>query len=394
MGIHRATPRIGPRGPTGPIGPQGPAGPIPDTIWTNVEVDLSGELSHAWQMGRRFGSLGAGDSNFNTPRQVAVSPVSDHILIADSANARLVRRALSTGAFVDAIAGMAGIRGVAIDPAGNIYTYKGTSGEKYNPSLALLWTGFSPLFAAGHVATDGTSVFYIDVDPVGGIHRVVKRLASTGAAGSPSTLGSLGSGDGQFGSGGPIGACVAGTRAWFTDPGNSRAQEFVASTGAFVSEITGLTAPTGITFAAGKLYVLNAGADEVRIYEAASGDLLDSFVPGVSAASEGIAVDGRGAVWITDAAAHTLTEWLPPTTTPLRLSGRVTIATSGQTPGKHVAAMPAPGPWTGKGSRADEAEMDQIVASGVVTSPTTIDLYWHSPTWVRGMATFAYVVSN
>jgi hypothetical protein len=45
-----------------------------------------------------------------------------------------------------------------------------------------------------HITADGTSVFVAD----GGDNRVLKRLASTGAAGSPATFVNSGVGDGQF----------------------------------------------------------------------------------------------------------------------------------------------------------------------------------------------------
>lgn len=77
-----------------------------------------------------------------------------------------------------------------------------------------------------------------------------------------------------------------------------------------------------------------------------------------------------------------------------RRSGSFTIAGVGLTAGKMVQVQVAVGPWTGKGSLADEAEMDMITAHGSVTNPTTITVYWHAPTWVKGNVKFAYAIGG
>lgn len=66
---------------------------------------------------------------------------------------------------------------------------------------------------------------------------------------------------------------------------------------------------------------------------------------------------------------------------------------AGLTPGKAVLIRQAVGPYTGKGTREDEAEMDGLVVSGKVFDATTIDAYWSSPTKVRGNFKFDYLVS-
>lgn len=76
-----------------------------------------------------------------------------------------------------------------------------------------------------------------------------------------------------------------------------------------------------------------------------------------------------------------------------RTSGRFTITSSGLTTGKPVLVRQANGPYTGKGTRADEAEMDQIDVSGKVINATTIECFWNSINRVRGNFKFDYVVS-
>ena len=78
-----------------------------------------------------------------------------------------------------------------------------------------------------------------------------------------------------------------------------------------------------------------------------------------------------------------------------RRAARFSIATSGQTTGKPVFVSKAAGPYTGKGTRADEAEMDEVTATGYVVSATQIDVFWqarHGP--VRGNMKFAYLVGG
>ena len=76
---------------------------------------------------------------------------------------------------------------------------------------------------------------------------------------------------------------------------------------------------------------------------------------------------------------------------PLR-NGKLTITSAGLTVGKPVSVGQAVGPYTGKGTRADEAEMDQVRVAASVTSTTQITGYWASPHKVRGNFKFNYFV--
>lgn len=75
-----------------------------------------------------------------------------------------------------------------------------------------------------------------------------------------------------------------------------------------------------------------------------------------------------------------------------KTGGKFTIAGTGMTTGKPVLINQAVGPYTGKGTRADEAEMDQVSVSASVTSATVITAYWSSPRRVRGNFKFNYAV--
>jgi hypothetical protein len=78
-----------------------------------------------------------------------------------------------------------------------------------------------------------------------------------------------------------------------------------------------------------------------------------------------------------------------------RRSGHIQITgLSGLTAGKPVLVQQAQGPYTGKGTRADEADMDAILVNGQVLNATTIDLFWSSRTQVHGKFKFNYVISG
>jgi hypothetical protein len=76
-----------------------------------------------------------------------------------------------------------------------------------------------------------------------------------------------------------------------------------------------------------------------------------------------------------------------------KLAGRFTVTgLSGLTIGKPVIISQAVGPYTGKGTRADEAEMDGLIVKAAVTAADTITAYWNSATFVKGNFKFNYLV--
>ena len=80
--------------------------------------------------------------------------------------------------------------------------------------------------------------------------------------------------------------------------------------------------------------------------------------------------------------------------TPAKRAGTFQITgLAGQIIGKPVQLWLAPGPYTGKGfSSADEVQMYQIDASGIVTSATTVTVYWRSRFRVRGNIKLNYLI--
>lgn len=75
-----------------------------------------------------------------------------------------------------------------------------------------------------------------------------------------------------------------------------------------------------------------------------------------------------------------------------RRSGSFQITTTGLTAGQHVIIEQINGPYTAKGTLADEAEMDRVSVTGQATSSTVIQCYWTSPTVVKGNFKFAYTL--
>ena len=75
-----------------------------------------------------------------------------------------------------------------------------------------------------------------------------------------------------------------------------------------------------------------------------------------------------------------------------RRAGKFTIAGTGLTIGKPVSIAQAVGPYTGKGTRADEAEMDGLVVKASVTAADTITAYWNAATRIKGNFKFNYLV--
>lgn len=76
-----------------------------------------------------------------------------------------------------------------------------------------------------------------------------------------------------------------------------------------------------------------------------------------------------------------------------RKSGSFTISgLAGLTTGKLVNMFQSVGPYTGKGTLADEAEMDNVMVKAAATASDTITAYWNADGFVKGNFKFGYLV--
>lgn len=73
--------------------------------------------------------------------------------------------------------------------------------------------------------------------------------------------------------------------------------------------------------------------------------------------------------------------------------GRFVITSTGLTVGKPVIINQASGPYTGKGTLADEAECDSLTVQGKIISATEIECFWGSISIVRDNFKFNYFIS-
>lgn len=76
-------------------------------------------------------------------------------------------------------------------------------------------------------------------------------------------------------------------------------------------------------------------------------------------------------------------------------SGRFVISGTGFDTSKRLVINVNAGPYTGKGTLADEAEMDALTVNGRVLDSTTLECFWHAiPGPVRGHFTFQYRLAS
>jgi len=76
----------------------------------------------------------------------------------------------------------------------------------------------------------------------------------------------------------------------------------------------------------------------------------------------------------------------------IRRSGKFNIPITLGNIGAPVLIQQAVGPYTGKGSLADEAELTSILVTASVVSSSQITAYWNSSSPVRGNVKFIYQI--
>jgi hypothetical protein len=285
--------------------------------WVNADPQQGiltlDDRTHAYVS--QFGTTGTGNTNFDTPGQVAIDS-SGNIYIADTANNRL-KKHNSSGTYVTSLSGSGtflSMTGVTVDPAGFIWVSGILSGggshagvALYNSALVLQsFAAMTTGGTAGHLTSDASRTYYASPS-----HHIVKG----GVLSVPTTWGTSGvasSADGQFDT--PVGIAADGTYVYVVDQGNKRIQKFTTG-GAYIakwghagSDPGEFQTPVGIHYnsVTDTLYVTDSGRDDVQEFTT-DGAYIGSFGAagtgnGQFQDASGIASDVAGSsIWVADA---------------------------------------------------------------------------------------------
>lgn len=275
-------------------------------------------VSNAIVFGAKFGAAGTGNGQFgNDAKQIAIDP-SGNLYVADFGNDR-VQKFTSAGVFDSVFASsLDEVIGVCVDSSNNVYvSYKAGAGDyrvrKYNSGGALQWTTATVAQRLTHLATDGTHVYAVLSDLADTTHSVKKYACADGSL--TATLGSKGSGDGQFSL--PYGIAYSSTTGNLyvsEQGGNDRVQE-ITTAGVFVrkwgSVGTGdgqFTAAAGIAVSSSgaEIWVADGTLDRVQLFNGSGAFLAKFGATGVGDGQfdtpDGVAVvtSTDDAVWVVD----------------------------------------------------------------------------------------------
>jgi DNA-binding beta-propeller fold protein YncE len=225
------------------------------------------------------GDRGRAEKEFDSPTAIAVDP-NGNILVADTGNGR-VEKFSPDGSFVARIKGFEAPSGIAIDRAGNIYVAEIGSKhrvQKLGPDGSFIAAWAPGLYGPRNIAIDPEGSIYV-VDS--GRNRIVKFSPDGQVLAS---LGSEGSGDGQFRGVSSVAVDPGSKRVYAADPINSRIQVF-DSNGKFLSK---WSVPEwgkamgyedlAIDSQAGRLYASSAHVNAVFVFDL-NGTRLGSLTP-------------------------------------------------------------------------------------------------------------------
>jgi DNA-binding beta-propeller fold protein YncE len=255
-----------------------------------------------WALQDSFGATGTGNSDFDTPAQVAIDETNGYVYVADTGNDRLIQRLLSDGSYSAKIDGLTDITGVCVDSSGNVYVTYASALRKYTSALVLVWTN---LFSYGkNVATDGTHVYV--TDPNNDV--VYKNLCASGAA--VTSWGGTGGGNNKYHQ--PWGIAVGGGEVYVVDADNQRVK-VTDTSGAYDRQWTiGTTNARGCALDTdGNLLVAERGLDRIKRFDD-TGTTIDTIS---QENPDGLAVASGDIVWAVDSTDDTLEQWDEVTTT-------------------------------------------------------------------------------
>lgn len=231
-----------------------------------------GNFTGGWCSGgtSETANTGIGNGMFNLPYGIAVDSANNFLYIADSANHRIQKFVLSTGAFVGWVGRIAVGGGTCTAGVGN-FTGGWCSGGSSGTG-----TGNGMFNAAYHLAIDvPNDLMYV---PDGNNHRIQKFTLSTGAfvgwlgrqtanggtctAGSGNftggwcsgSTGQTGTGNGMFNTPVSVELDTLNNVMLVSDANNSRIQKFTLSTGVFVGWLGKISATGGTCNAGANLF--------------------------------------------------------------------------------------------------------------------------------------------
>lgn len=291
-------------------------------------VLLAPPVSAGHVFAAKWGTVGSGDGQFSSPRGVATDPAGN-VYVADTANNR-VQKFTSSGNFI-AKWGTLGSgdgqfnspRGIATDASGNVYVAD-TNNHRVQmfSSTGNFITKWGALGSGnGQFNTPGG----IAIAPDGDVY-VADTLNDRVQVFSPSgefwitKWGAPGSGDGQFNDPYGIATDPAGN-VYVADTGNHRIQKFTAS-GDFITKWGALgsgdgqfSSPFGVaTDASGRVYVADQSNNRVQKFTS-SGDFITKWGTSGSGYGQfanpgGIGTDASGNVYVVEVSNYRIQQFL------------------------------------------------------------------------------------